>query len=113
MKIEIQGQDAVKATKELLNIQGLEGSYETVDEVEREGTLATIATIVGITAGTLTIAERLYQWNKKYQNRLQNPTSPEIEAVAIIYSNGNLLLLKDATKEQIREVLEVESLEQQ
>ncbi|MDJ0636211.1 MAG: hypothetical protein QNJ34_23720 [Xenococcaceae cyanobacterium MO_188.B29] len=113
MKIEIQGQDAIQATEELLSIEGLEGSYETVSEVEREGTLATIAAIVGITAGTLTIAEKLYQWNQKYQKSLQNPNSPKIEAVAIIYGNGNLLLLKDATKEQIQEVLKVEGLEQQ
>ena len=113
MKIEIKGQDAVAATKELLEI-GLEGSYEPVDKkAEKEGTLATIATIVGITAGTMTIAEKLYQWNQKYQKSRINPTSPKIEAVAIIYGNGNLLLLKDATKEQIQEVLEVEGLTQQ
>lgn len=35
MKIEIQGRDAVKATEELLAIEGLEGSYQTIDEVER------------------------------------------------------------------------------
>jgi hypothetical protein len=47
VKIEIQGQDAVNATEELLRIEGLQGSYETEKEVEREGILATIATIVG------------------------------------------------------------------
>ena len=106
MQIEIQGQDTVKAAEELLSIEGLEGNYETVSEVEREGTLVTIATIVAITAGTLDIADKLYQWNKKYQKSLQQPVSPKIEAVALIYGNGNLLLLKDATKEQIQEVLE-------
>ena len=105
MKIEIQGQDAVKATEELLSIEGLEGSYETIDEVEREGTLATIATIVGITAGTLTIAEKLYQWNHKYQKSLQNPVGARIEKVLIVAPNGNRLLLKDATVEQIQEIL--------
>ncbi len=106
MQIEIQGQDAIKATEELLNIQGLEGSYKTVDEVEREGTLATIATIVGITAGTLTIAEKLYQWNKKYQKSLQNPVGSKIEKVLIVAPNGNRLLLKDASVEQIQEILD-------
>ena len=106
MQIEIQGRSAVPATEELLNIQGLQGSYETVDEVEREGTLATIATIVGITAGTLTIAEKLYQWNQKYQKSLQNPVGSKIEKVLIVAPNGNRLLLKDATVEQIQEILE-------
>lgn len=45
MKIEIEGQDAVKATEELLAIEGIEGNYQTIDEVEREGTVATIAMI--------------------------------------------------------------------
>lgn len=103
MQIEIKGQDAVKAAEELLSIKGLDGSYETVSEEEKEGTLATIATIVGITVGTMTIAEKLYHLKKKY---FQSPTGPKIEAVAFIYGNGNLLLLKDATKEQIQEVLE-------
>lgn len=58
MQIEIQGQDAEIAAEELLSIEGLEGSYETVSKVpkvERGESLTTIATIVGITAGTLTI----------------------------------------------------------
>lgn len=54
MQIEIQGQDAVKATEELLQIEEFQGSYQTLDAVEREGTLATIATIVEIVSGSLT-----------------------------------------------------------
>ncbi len=106
MKIEIQGQDAVAATEELLAIEGVEGSYETLDEVEREGTLATIATIVGIVGGSLTIAEKLYQVNQKYQKSLQGNTAPRIEKVMIVADNGKRLLLKDATVEQIQEILE-------
>jgi hypothetical protein len=106
MKIEIQGQDAVAATEELLAIEGVEGSYETLDEVEREGTLATIATIVGIVGGSLTIAEKLYQVNQKYQKSLQGNTAPRIEKVMIVADNGKRLLLKDPTVEQIQEILE-------
>ena len=62
IKIEIQGQDAVLATEEMLAINGLQGSYETINEVEREGILTTIATIVGLVGGSLTIAEQLYEW---------------------------------------------------
>jgi hypothetical protein len=105
MKIEIVGIDAVEATEELLTIDGIEGSYETLDEVRREGTLATIATIVGIIAGTMTIAEKLYQWNKKYQKSLEPGTGAKIEKVMIV--NGDKrLLLKDATVEQIKDILE-------
>ena len=102
MKLEIQGRDAVAAAEELLAIEGLSGSYETVDEVERGEPLTTIATIVGITAGTLTIAEKLYEWNQKSQ---QDPGGSRIEKVLIVAPNGRRLLLKDATVEQIQEVL--------
>ena len=106
MQIEIQGKDAVVATEELLSIEGLKGSYETVSAVERGEPLTTIATIVAITAGTLTIGEKLYQWNQKYQKSLQNPGGARIEKVLIVAPNGNRLLLKDASVEQIQEILE-------
>ncbi len=106
MKLEIQGRDAVAAAKELLAIEGLEGSYQTLEEVERgelNTTLVTIATIVAIASGTLSIAEQLYQWKERY---FQNPTGPRIEKVLIVAPNGRRLLLKDATLEQIQEILE-------
>ena len=65
MKLEIQGRDAVVATKELLAIEGLEGSYQILEEVQRgevNTTLVAIATIVGIVGGTLNIAEQLYRF---------------------------------------------------
>jgi len=108
MKIEIQGQDAVAATEELLAMEGVEGSYQTVDEVEREGTFATIAMIVAIAGGILNIGEKLYQWNQKYQKSLQGNTAPRIEKVIIITDNGKRLLLKNATVEQIQEILKDE-----
>jgi hypothetical protein len=107
MKIEIEGRDAVEATKELLAIEGIEGSYQTVEEADKEAIiLATIATIVGIVGGSLTIGEKLYQWNEKYQKSLQDPNGARIEKVLIITNDGRRLLLKDATLEQIKEILE-------
>jgi hypothetical protein len=106
MKIEIQGQDAIAATEALLQIEGVQGSYQTLDEVEREGTLVTIATIVGIVSGSLTVAEKLYEWNKKYQRSLENADGARIEKVLIVAEDGRRLLLKDATVEQIKEILE-------
>ncbi len=106
MKIEIQGREAIKATEELLAIEGLEGSYQTVEEVEREGTLSTIATIVGIVSGTLTVAESIHKWKEKYQNSLHDPTGARIEKVLIVIDDNHRLLLKDATVEQIKEILE-------
>ncbi|QIR38511.1 hypothetical protein HCG51_18575 [Tolypothrix sp. PCC 7910] len=106
MKIEIQGRDAVTATEELLAIEGLEGSSQTIEEAEREGTLATIATIVGIISGTLTVAESIHKWKEKYQKSLHDPTGARIEKVLIVTDDNRRLLLKDATVEQIKEILE-------
>ncbi|MDJ0553124.1 MAG: hypothetical protein QNJ68_01505 [Microcoleaceae cyanobacterium MO_207.B10] len=103
LKFEIEGQDAIQATEEILAIEGIEGSYEKVD-IEREATLATILTIVGIGSGTsiiisntLTIAEKISQWYKKHEKKL--------EKVEIV-SEEKRLLLKDATVEQIKDILE-------
>lgn len=106
MKIEIEGLDAINATEELLKIEGIEGSYEMIDEVERgEPIITTIATIVGIVGGTITIAKEIYTWYQKYKQS-QKDNKAKIEKVLIISSNGNRLLLKDATIEQIQEILE-------
>ncbi|MBS9389863.1 MAG: hypothetical protein HEQ33_13625 [Dolichospermum sp. WA123] len=106
MKIEIVGSDAIQATEELLAIKGLEGSYQTIDEVEREGTLATIVTIVGIVSGTFTIAESIHKWKEKYQKSLDNPNGAKIENVLIVTNDNHRLLLKDATLDQIKEILD-------
>jgi hypothetical protein len=106
MKIEVQGQGAVNATEELLKIEGLQGTYQAIEDVEREGTIATIATIVGIISGSLTIAEKLYEWNKKYKQSLEDQSRAKIEKVLIVADDGRRLLLQDATVEHIQAILE-------
>ncbi|MGD1714295.1 hypothetical protein [Dapis sp. BLCC M172] len=106
LKIAIEGLDSVQVAEEILAIEGIEGSYETINEVEREGTLATIATIVGIVGGSLTIAEQLHKLKGKYQKSLEvSSIQPRIEKVMIV-SGEKRLLLKDATVEQIKHILE-------
>ena len=53
MQIEIQGADAIKVAQDILEMEGVQGSYEVISEVEREGTLATIATIIGPSSALL------------------------------------------------------------
>jgi hypothetical protein len=91
-----------------LRIDGLEGSYQTVEEVEREPDLATtIATFLDIAGNTLTIAMAIYAWCQAwYQKSKEANASPRIEKVLIVGSNGRRLLLKNATVEQIKEILE-------
>ncbi|NCS52468.1 MAG: hypothetical protein GPJ23_08880 [Microcystis aeruginosa G13-05] len=79
MQIEIQGADAIKVAQDILEMEGVQGSYEVISEVEREGTLAT-----------------------------DSPETPKIERVLIVSKNGDRLLLKDATLEQLQKLLEQE-----
>ncbi len=104
MQIEIQGADAIKVAQEILEMEGVQGSYEVISEVEREGNLATIATIIGIISGTIAIAEKFYQLKRK----IDSPETPKIERVFIVSKNGDRLLLKDATLEQLQKLLEQE-----
>ncbi len=104
IQLEIEGAGAVAATEELLQIPELSGSWAPAsDAPQREGTLATIATIVGITTGTLTIAEKLYQW---YQKRRQTASNDTVDKVLLIGRDGQRILLKDASIEQIRQILD-------
>jgi len=101
--IEIQGQDAVAATEELLAISGISGSYEVEEGVEREGTLATIATIVTIVSGTMEIADLIHKWYQEYK---QGKSGKKIEKVLIVGKDGKRLLLQNATLEEIQKILE-------
>jgi uncharacterized linocin/CFP29 family protein len=104
MRIEIEGADAIKVAQDILDMEGVQGSYEVISEEEKEGTLATIATIIGIISGTIAIAEKLYQLKRK----IDSPETPKIERVLIVSKNGDRLLLKDATLEQLQKLLEQE-----
>lgn len=101
--IEVQGRDAIAATEELLAIPEITGSWETEGEAEREGVVATIATIVGIVGGTLAIAEQIRKWYQEYK---KGKSDKKIEKVLIVGRNGRRLLLEDATIEQIQKILE-------
>ena len=104
IQLEIEGSGALAATKELLQMPGLDGSWESASEgTQREGTLATIATIVVITTEALTIAEKIYQW---YQKLKQAKTEASIDKVMLIGRNGERILLKNASVEQIRRILD-------
>ena len=103
IQFEVQGQDAVAATEELLSISGVSGNYETEGEAEREGTLATIGVIVGIVGGAIAIAEQIRKWYQQYK---QGKSGKKIEKVLIVGRNGRRILLENATLEQIKQILD-------
>ena len=108
IQLSIEGKDAVLATEELLEIPGISGSWETPSENQRELALATVATIIGITTGTIAIAEKIYAWYQKYREHQQasSTTSHSVEKVLLIGKNGQRLLLEHATVEQIQQILD-------
>lgn len=101
--IEVQGTDAIAATEELLAMPEITGTWETEAEAEREGVLATIATIVGLVGGTLAIAEQIRKWYQQYK---QGKSGKKIEKVLIVGRNGRRLVLEGATIEQIQQILD-------
>jgi hypothetical protein len=103
IQLEIEGSGAIQATEALTQIEGLSVSYETEGESSKETVLATIATIIGITAGTLEIAEKLYKWVQKYR---QKEADSCIDKVLLVGRNGERILLLNASIEQIQKVLE-------
>jgi hypothetical protein len=105
IELEIEGAGAIAATQALTQLEGLSITYETEGGDTRETILATIATIVGITAGTLEIAKTLYEWYQKY--RKQTPAA-RIEKVVLVGRNGRRLLLENASIDQIKQILDSE-----
>lgn len=103
IKFAIEGEGAIEATEELLTLEGIEGSFTVDEEVQREGVIATIASIVGIVSGTLAVAEQIRKWYQAYKD---GKSGKKIAKVLIVGRNGDRLLLENATIEQIRKVLE-------
>jgi hypothetical protein len=94
---------ALQEARELLTMEGIEGSHDVDEEIQREGVMAVIATIVGIASGALAIAEQIRKWYQEYK---QGKSGKRIAKVLIVGRNGDRLLLENATIEQIRKVLE-------
>lgn len=105
IRVAIAGSGAVPATEALLAIDGVSGTYTVNDEVEREGVLVTIATIVGLVGGTLAIAEQIRRWYQEYRQG-KDKGKQTLEKVVLVAQNGQRLLLENATPEQIKAVLD-------
>jgi hypothetical protein len=103
IRMAVEGEGAIEATEALMTIPGISGSWETSNEAEREGILATIATIIGIVGGTIAIAEQIRKWYQEYR---QSKSGKKIEKVLIVGRNGRRLLLEDASVEEIQQILD-------
>jgi hypothetical protein len=107
IQVAIAGQDSVAATEALLAIEGISGTYAVDGEIDKEGILVTIATIVGLVGGTLAIAEQIREWYAAYrQSKDKSESEKTIEKVVLVSASGQRLLLENATTEQIKALLD-------
>ncbi len=103
IQFAIEGKDAAEAAKSLLDIPEISGDWEPVGGTQKSLSLATFATIVAITGGSLAIAEQIRTWYKEWKKGRSGKT---IEKAVIICSDGKRLLMKDAAVEDIQRFLE-------
>lgn len=101
LKLSLEGENADVAANQLLKTTGLQGSWEMArkDSQTKDGTLAVIATIVGITCGTTTVAEQIRKWY------LEHKKSQRTFNVVLVVDDIRLVL-EDASSEDIKAVLD-------
>ncbi|MGK7889903.1 MAG: hypothetical protein AB4042_11255 [Leptolyngbyaceae cyanobacterium] len=101
IQIAIEGAGAAAAAAELFGLEEMDGSYQLSDAVSKDGTVAVIGTVVGITVGAMTIGEKLHKWYQGYRAKDQGQ---RIEKVLIVTPTSRLLF-EDATIEEIAAAL--------
>lgn len=97
-KLIIEGQNADEATKDLLNISGLNVEYEKAEKNKKVVEIATIATIVCITGSIMTIAEQIFNWYQRWEKN-------KINKVIIVLNDDKRLLFENASINEIEEIL--------
>jgi hypothetical protein len=102
IQLAIEGEGAVEASEELVTLPELSGSWEATGGDERELTLATIATIVGIVGGTLAAAEQIRKWYAEWK---KGKSGKKIQKVVLVGPKGKRVQLEKATVEEINAVL--------
>jgi hypothetical protein len=100
IQIGIEGEAAPAAAEALVNIPGITGSYEVPPQ--KDTVVAAIATIIGIVGGAVALAEQLRKWYQEWQTAQKDK---EFHVVIYDPETGNRVLLKNASVEEITEIL--------
>ncbi|MEE4356138.1 MAG: hypothetical protein V2I97_06680 [Desulfococcaceae bacterium] len=103
IQFAIEGTNAEEAARTLTEIPGITGTWESAVGGQKEGILATIATVVGIVGGMVSAADQIHKWYAEYK---KSKSGGEPAKVIIIGKDGKRLSLEGATSEQIQKVLE-------
>ncbi|MCT7956415.1 hypothetical protein [Laspinema palackyanum] len=99
--ITIDGEDSESAAQDLLAIPGIAGTVLVEEGPKKTELLTTVASIVTIVGGTLTIAEQIRKWYQEAQQKRPSNLDVLLEG-----EDGNRVLLEDATVEEIVQILQ-------
>ena len=99
--ITIDGENSEAAAQELLAIPGIAGTLLVEEGPKKTELLTTVASIITIVGGTLTIAEQIRKWYKEAKQ--QRPRNLD---VLLEGADGERVLLEDATVEEIVQILQ-------
>ena len=105
IELEIEGSGAVPATEALLQMPEFEGTWEPAGPETPRGALATIATVVAISVGSLTIAEKLHGWYQQRRQGSGTASDYSLEKVVLV-KDGRRLVLENARIEDIQRLVE-------
>ncbi len=99
--ITIDGEDSESAAQELLAIPGIAGILSVEEGPKKTEVLTTVASIITIVGGALSIAEQIRKWYQEAQQKRPGNLDVLLEG-----EDGNRVLLEDATVEEIVQILQ-------
>lgn len=101
VKVSLEGEEVDIAAEKLFETTGLQGNWEVAkgSVPTKEGTLAVIATVIGIVGGTVAVAEQIRKWYQEYKKSKKTFT-------VVLVADDVRLVLEDATREDICALLE-------
>ncbi|MBI4747494.1 MAG: hypothetical protein HY774_03355 [Acidobacteria bacterium] len=102
IRLIVEGEHAVEASRNLQEIEGLTATVEPIVEEDKELTLAAVASIVAITGGTVTVANNLIVW---YRDWKKGKDEKRIEKVIIEGPDGTRVLMENAKPEDVAAIL--------
>jgi|GEM_PF-6185838 len=115
MKIRIQGQEAVKAAKklvELLKNEGVEASYKEIEEIGierglRDNVMVTAA-VVSILNGTISSVNIFHDWGKNLLDSQEQQSCPRVEKIQLDSPDYNSILFeKTMSPEKLEQLQEM------
>ena len=107
IEFSIEGTGAEEAAQELFDMKGVMGHWQidvdAEDDPDNEGTLTTLATIVGITGSAYTIAEQIRKW---YMDWKKGKKDKKLKKIVLVTSDGRQMLLDHVSVNSLSKMLE-------